>query len=199
MPTCFLKRWDKAKKEKAQASLDDLMRITSKNIAPEAIEVTSTRKSRCFYLGGTVYLSTNFRSDSPAHEAVHGLELSNPELNARSIDFLVKRGGNEEPQPLYKLTGISGYGADEYAFKDSFVEKGNDAYCGKAYANREQGGFGKKKQRDVFMALSTEEKKQRIRTTDLLTMGVERVINDAAKFAREDPEYFKFVLTTLRK
>jgi hypothetical protein len=30
-------------------------------------------------------------------------------------------------------------------------------------------------------------------------MGVERVIDDATKFAREDPEYFKFVLTSLRK
>ena len=40
------------------------------------------------------------------------------------------------------------------------------------------------------MNLSSEGKKQRIRTTDLLTMGVERVINDAAKFAREGPDYF---------
>ena len=195
----FLNKWNRAKKEKVQASLDDLMRITSKEIAPETIEITGTRKQRSYHLDGTVYLSKDFRGDSPAHEAVHALERLVPDLNERSIDFLVRRAGNEEPQPLYELTGNSAYGFNEYAFKDSFVERGNKAYCGKVYASEEQESFETKKQRESFMNLSSEGKKQRIRTTDLLTMGVERVINDAAKFAREDPDYFKFVITTLRK
>lgn len=40
--------------------------------------------------------------------------------------------------------------------------------------------------------------KKHIRTTDLLTMGTERLITNPTAFAKEDPEYFKFVLQTLR-
>ena len=50
---------------------------------------------------------------------MHTLERHAPDLNERSIDFLVRCAGNEMPQPLYELTGNSAYGSDEYAFNDS--------------------------------------------------------------------------------
>jgi hypothetical protein len=34
--------------------------------------------------------------------------------------------------------------------------------------------------------------------TEVLTMGIERLYQDPAGFARQDPTYFKFILSTLR-
>ena len=64
----------------------------------------------------------------------------------------------------------NGYRADEYARRDKFF----DPYCGKEY--------GKNGKRSA---------------TEVLTMGVERLLDDPAEFAEQDRDYFNFVVTTL--
>ena len=59
---------------------------------------------------------------------------------------------------------------DEIARRDKFF----DPYCGKEYRKNGQ------------------------RTaTEVLTMGVERLLDDPAEFAKQDRDYFNFVVTTL--
>jgi hypothetical protein len=51
-----------------------------------------------------------------------------------------------------------------------------DPYCGKVYADEAQ-----------------------THATEVLTMGVQRMVEDPHGFAKEDPGYFKFTLAQLRR
>jgi len=73
------------------------------------------------------------------------------------------------PEPLDVLTGNADY-KGEYAYKDRWKELGGDHYCGKIDTG----------------------------STEILSMGLPRLHRDPARFAREDPEYFSFVVNTLR-
>ncbi|EDY18428.1 hypothetical protein CfE428DRAFT_4212 [Chthoniobacter flavus Ellin428] len=60
---------------------------------------------------------------------------------------------------------------NEVAIEDHFKDFGGDAYAGRKYPDK---------------------------STEVLTMGIERLHADPALFAEQDPEYFTFVVNTLR-
>jgi len=103
------------------------------------------------------------------HEGLHLVEESHPEVLAACQEFLRSRTQGETPEPLDVLTGNADY-KGEYAYKDRWKELGGDHYCGKIDTG----------------------------STEILTMGLPRLHRDPARFAREDPEYFSFVVNTLR-
>lgn len=82
---------------------------------------------------------------------------------------MFKRAGNERVQQLRVLTGHQGYKIDEVAYEDEWVKRGGSHYMGKLYS---QG-------------------------TELLTMGIERLIKSPSEFYQKDPEYFEFVVRCL--
>lgn len=104
------------------------------------------------------------------HEFMHSLEYANPEVSKKTKAFLVKRSGGAAPKKLSDLTGNSGYKAGEIAVEDKWVEKGGSAYMGKIYDRA---------------------------STELLTMGVERLLKSPTEFFLRDREYFDFVIETL--
>ena len=150
-----------------------LSKIIHKDIAPE-VAVIISRANRAFYTprNRSVHINANTRLSTVVHEIVHDLEFAYPDISAKTKAFLKSRANGQSPQQLRKLTGNKGYGPREVAYEDSWSKNGGSHYMGKLYPDN---------------------------ATELLTMGVERMINDPKSFADQDPEYFRFVLTILRK
>lgn len=106
-----------------------------------------------------------------AHELTHGTEMQNPALLAKAKAFLQSRTRpGEQAKSLKTLTGNAGYRSSERTIEDEWVTRGGHHYTGKLYPN----------------------------ATEILTMGIERLHADPALFAEQDPEFFSFVVNTLR-
>jgi SPP1 gp7 family putative phage head morphogenesis protein len=129
-------------------------------------------RGRAFHLGSerAIYVGSKTSASVMAHEITHGTEQQTASVLKKSLAFLDKRAAGEKPQRLRDLTGL-GYGPGEVTFEDGWENLGGDHYCGKDYGGR---------------------------ATELLTMGIERLDRNPAAFAKEDPEYFDFVISTLQ-
>ena len=129
---------------------------------------------RGYYLS---WLKTAFISKDigrAVHEIMHHLEHENPALYKAAKAFRKSRAKGETAQKLSVLTGNPNYDDGEVAYKDKWAERGGDHYCGKEY-NEES------------------------HATEILTMGIERLFNDPIGFAKDDPDYFQFLIRTLQK
>ena len=107
-----------------------------------------------------------------AHEIVHGIEDSHPEILAAARAFLLHRAAGEAPVDLFTLTGDPD-DRGKLAYKDRWEDLGGNPYSGRLY---DDGA-----------------------ATEILTQGLTRLHKDPVAFARDDPEYFSFVVKTLRK
>jgi SPP1 gp7 family putative phage head morphogenesis protein len=139
-----------------------------------ALRVNATADRAHFKWGEySINLSKSGHSASEStilHEITHAIEYAVPDISTKTRQFLRKRADGEEVEKLSKLTGNPNYRDDEVAWKDKWVEKGGDHYMGKKYIGA---------------------------PTEILTMGIERLVKDADAFRRKDPEYFEFMVRTL--
>lgn len=140
-------------------------------------------KSRSFAqpFAGEIHMGT-LDKGVVVHELGHLLDR-NQEL-AKTVAFLGRRAGTETTRKLADLTGIASYDPGEVAWKDKFA----DEYMGKLYAYR---NVGPGKQFGDYAASD-------FHATEILSMGIERLYRNPLGFAREDPEYFKFIFDLLR-
>jgi hypothetical protein len=125
---------------------------------------------RSNFCAGDVLLEPDSTARTAAHEITHGIEWEHPEILAACRAFLMKRAAGQPPKRLAELTKEPRYG-NEMAYEDRWAKLGGSPYSGKISAN----------------------------STEILTMGVTRLHNNPAEFARTDPEYFMFVVKILRK
>jgi hypothetical protein len=102
----------------------------------------------------------------------HWVESSSPHVHRRCVDFLEYRCAGEISEKLSVMTGSKFYEPREYARKDNFF----NPYCGKDY-------IGPKGQRVA---------------TEILSMGIQQLLEKPATFIADDPEYAAFVLLLLR-
>jgi hypothetical protein len=120
--------------------------------------------------GGT----TDLRPEIAAHEMAHGVEYGMAGAQAACNEFLEHRLKGEQPAELRSLPGGEKYDPGEKGAKDDFDRyfAGTSAYyVGKRYDSG---------------------------ATEVLSMGVQALYEDPAKFAAADPEYFAFTLGVLR-
>jgi hypothetical protein len=111
------------------------------------------------------------------HELAHHIECSDPEILQASKDFIRSRiDPDEVPQSLNKLMGARRDRRDAIAYEDKWAELGNSPYAGRVYLG------------SLDAANATE----------VLTMGLQRLYEDPIGFAKQDPDYFKFILSALR-
>lgn len=111
------------------------------------------------------------------HELAHHIECSNPHLLESCRKFILSRTKpGEVAKRLSKLTGDEKYKPAEVAIEDEWVARGGSVYCGKFYGPSVSEATG----------------------TEVLSMGLERLYRSPIGFARNDPEYFKFLLSILR-
>jgi hypothetical protein len=102
------------------------------------------------------------------HELGHALEARLAGVGDRAREFLAHRVGSEAPRPMNELTGSSRYRPDERGREDKFGAVFGDhaGYVGKDYGGR---------------------------ASEIMSMGIEQLHRDPARFAKDDPEYFRFV------
>jgi hypothetical protein len=82
------------------------------------------------------------------------------------------RTEDEESVPLFRLFAESDYHPIEMAKPDSFI----DPYVGKVYRDRDGS----------------------IKWTEIVSMGIEAMWTDPAKFANDDPEHFDLIWKLMR-
>ena len=107
------------------------------------------------------------------HEFAHIVEKANPLVRQGDIAFLDYRCRGERSVKLRDILKDKRYKDDETCRPDKFFH----AYCGKNY-------FSKKDGRRV--------------ATEILSMGVELLLNDPSGFLEVDPEYFKLCSNILK-
>lgn len=120
-----------------------------------------------------------YKNNGPAtivHEIGHAIELGNPEMHNRVIEFLRYRAGGETPQFLRDLLPDRDYDPDEVAMPDRFLTP----YTGKLY-----GWTG-----------SWET--SNLRSSEIVSMGLQHMYENPVKFAADDPEHFDFILGLIR-
>jgi hypothetical protein len=127
--------------------------------------------------GPYIQLGPFDRAAVAAHELGHALEdrvrAGEGTLKDRAREFLAYRVGAEPPMPLNEVLPTAGYGPDERGRKDGFDRAFGDNgwYVGKDYAHG---------------------------STEITSMGLQKLYEDPAGFAKADPEYFKFMVGVLR-
>lgn len=135
---------------------------------------------------GTIWINpATSRPDVVMHEVTHGVEWKPTVIHEggktvirypvmeKAHAFLMKRAGNEKPQRMKDLDPKNAhrYRDDEMAYEDQWKEKGGNPYSGKV-----SGG----------------------QSTEILTVGIQRFYRNPLLFLKQDPEYFTFVISTLR-
>jgi hypothetical protein len=107
------------------------------------------------------------------HELGHHVDNSTPGVRDASLTFIKMRAGNEQNKPMTDFH--SGYQPYEKGVDDDFAK----AFSG----DKERGRYAGKDYRGA--------------ATEIISMGVEQLHRDPVKFARDDPEYFNFVMGAL--
>lgn len=78
--------------------------------------------------GNAIAITGEFSKETLWHELAHHLE-SDPIAKLTANEFLIKRRESDEVHSLRSLTGNKGYGPNEVAYKDGFI----NPYVGKVY------------------------------------------------------------------
>lgn len=164
-----------AARPQVEAAHSFMRSLLHKDMAPAATVKVELHVGRSFY---DVQTATAYvRRDDvrvTVHEMAHHLECTNPQIHAECLAFRASRTKpGEKPRPLAEITGNYGFRYSEIAIEDEWVQRGGSAYAGKIYPDA-------------------------LKATEILTVGLERMYLDPVNFARQDPDYFKFILRVLR-
>jgi len=132
--------------------------------------------ARAFFSVSTkkVNLDGNEGVDIVVHELMHLIEDENPAFSRTVHEFLKYRVGDEKPISLSAKFPDKKFREDERGRKDEFEKHFDEIdsyYVGKTYTGD---------------------------ATEIMAMGVQALLKDPGGFAKNDPEYCKFVLFMLR-
>lgn len=141
-------------------------------VVVKASKIPASQAQRDYYSHGEVYLSRNTNSATVVHETGHFLN-DLPHVKEMALAFHEHRFGDEKQRPLKEVCPSCGYHSSEMGAKDS-MERAFDEqhayYVGKTYKDGQ---------------------------TEVVSMGMEKMVRDPAGFAVKDPEYFKFVMAVM--
>jgi hypothetical protein len=154
-----------------------LEKIVDKDIfPPDALTIRKLPDGgRAYQTLSKICLSAEDDIQTHIHETMHFVEGKNPHIHNRCVEFLQYRTKGESKKSLRDLTGKN-YDIDEYTRPDHFF----DPYCGKAYERI-----------DVYGNVS-------VLSTEILSMGVERLMQNPVRFLQEDREYAIMCLNLIR-
>lgn len=113
--------------------LAEFYRLSGGKVSAIRLSINGSRRSNAVGIGSrrdekVINIGSHFTKTVLFHELAHHLE-NDPIARAASNGFLLKRREGDTVYSLRSLTGQKGYGADEGAYKDSFM----DPYIGKVY------------------------------------------------------------------
>lgn len=147
-------------------------------------QIDRKREQRAYHSGRTltldgreermsiIALSNRSPRRTAIHELGHALEHQLPTVNARAVEFAAYRIGDEPFSKMALLFPGHGYGEHEQGRKDKFdqaFDRNSAYYIGKSYAGN----------------------------SEVVSMGIEKLSVDPVGFAKNDPEFCKFILGIL--
>lgn len=149
-----------------------LNRFTRSSLTPgDKVKIKRTADRAHAGADGSYINGRRMSASVVAHEAGHVLESRSPALRAKSVAFRDGRTIGEEPRWLGP-----GYRASEVTLDDEWVARGGRVYTGKVYKNSRGGDYA----------------------TEIVSMGIERLMRDPADFYRQDLDYFTYLVNALR-
>lgn len=178
-----------------------LPRIMPESVAGEIHIAKGKRGLRAFCGRDSVIHPATYETlDVFLHESGHAFEFLGPRVKKRCVEFLLYRTRGEKLHTLRLLTGKK-YGRDEKAMKDKFFHP----YCGKYYPRygytvngvEHETSYSRDEKRELERQKaegSISEYHLTSSCTEILSMGLQRLITQPIKFVTEDPEYAAFVL-----
>ena len=154
------------------------------HFSPYSVDDIDKLKGEALPGEGHVALMPNTSNSTIVHELGHWMEHAIPEITEMTGRFLKRRGKSELLSTLNALKQSTSYDDRELAVKDKFI----DAYIGKYYGFSSLGRAfpGQKPGWDKIYA------------SEVLSMGVQYLLEDPVKFAKEDPEMFDLIYDILR-
>lgn len=165
---------DKIILDELKACLDGV--IPSDNFNNAEMTVRG-HNGRAYQLGSTIHISKNEKIETAIHETMHHLEEHSEHVLMNSLAFAASRTEGEKQESLKRLTGLN-YKANEVCKKDKFF----NPYCGKLYDS-----FGGRNKNFVNSNAS-----------EIMSMGVQELFTNPKEFAKNDREYFDFVIANLQ-
>lgn len=115
------------------------------------------------------------------HEMAHHMEFSTPEVNELTQDFLRSRTGHEQPVRFNVKFPNSSYRDDEVGSPDDFAKAVSAV------------NLSDMDSEDTSRTAHYAGKRYGRGSTEVLSIGMELLHNDAAAFAEADPEWFDLV------
>lgn len=166
-------------------------RLTQKGIIDSddfALWVHRTTDDRAFYSNHGIHLNENVSSTTVVHEIAHHIEYQNPRAAALSKEFITIRTQKQ----LDARGGVLRKIADEFpdaGFRDYEVSRGDDDWA-KTFEILGKGGG---KRRAWYAGKDYGDV-----STEIITQGIEVMVEDPTAFAKSDPEFFKFIYGVLQ-
>ncbi|MEZ0375295.1 MAG: hypothetical protein ACAI44_39775, partial [Candidatus Sericytochromatia bacterium] len=155
----------------------------------QTLHVKRGKTARACYREGqqAVFIHPDEPIKTVVHEAAHWLEYRDPKVLQAAVDFWTRRTAGERFQRLQVLQPGMRYGATEKTKKDRFI----DPYMGKVYYTNPR------LKRISFNEPHDHPVKDTIRATELVSMGLELLYDDALSFLDKDPEHFAIIWKVL--
>lgn len=162
---------------KIDSGTDVVARMVDASVMPNGLSVrTRVSQTRAHYdLNGSIFMRPHEPTSTVVHELGHAIEDKYPEVLRKSIAFRERRTVGEKSVRLRDLTGKN-YQASEITKPDKFTEP----YTGKLYQKRN------------WQTNATDDY-----ASEILSMGLQYLYEDAQQFRRLDPDFFRFVLETI--
>ncbi len=157
--------------KKAAKELEQL--IAKPLLETTEITVKATNRDYQFYRAAdkSVNLNIDCPVDHAAHEMVHAIEEQHPQIARTAIQYLLERGADGI---------IINIGSNARAFSDRWVECGGDIYTGRLYTH------------------ASKPDPAHIFGTEILSMGIERLLANPLGFWMTDPDHMLFCLRAFR-
>lgn len=170
-----------------QQGLDLVRAIVAADKLPPSlgVHVLKDSSARAFQLHGNIKVSSTTPPSTVAHELAHAIEHARPDILRQSAAFLYDRGRGEQPKRLKSLFPTHNYRPQEITLEDKWAEKGGHAYTGKIYCP----GYDASISRDHFISS--------VRGSEILSMGIQRMLESPVDFQRQDPEFYNFIKAQL--
>lgn len=148
-----------------------LENVTTRPVKANVIPLNE--KQRAYAYDGEIFLTPNDVKGGRTviHEYAHIVEYGNARVHERCVEFLLNRAQDRTLHKLSDLTGDPEYADHEVAYKGNYVHP----YVGKVYKWR---GYRN--------------------STEVLSMGLERLYADPIQFRKDDPGYFDFIVMMIR-
>lgn len=170
-----------------QQGLDLVRAIVAADKLPPSlgVHVLKDSSAREFQLYGNIKVSSTTPPSTVAHELAHAIEHARPDILRKSAAFLYDRGRGEQPKRLKSLFPAHKYRPQEITLEDKWAEKGGHVYTGRIYCP----GYDASISREQFISS--------VRGSEILSMGIQRMLESPVDFQRQDPEFYNFIKAQL--